>query len=88
MQPEDSVTLATLGRGAAIERFDGEFKRVLEIDQPKSPFLLRLRKGSKDGDPPSCALFEADGGRWKNEAIKSIKAYLVKALPKNTVILA
>jgi hypothetical protein len=26
----DAVSLATLGRGAAIERFDDEFKRVLE----------------------------------------------------------
>jgi hypothetical protein len=64
------------------------YRTFLEIDQPKSPFLFRMRRGSKDGDPPSCALFEADGGKWKNEAIKGIKAYLAKALPKNTVILA
>ncbi len=64
------------------------FRTFLEIEQPKSPFLFRMRRGSKDGDPPSCALFEADGGKWKNEAIKAIQAYLVKQLPKNTVILA
>jgi hypothetical protein len=30
VKPEDMVSLSTLGRGAAIERFDDEFKRVLE----------------------------------------------------------
>lgn len=64
------------------------FRTFLEIDQPKSPFLFRMRKGTRDGEQPSCALFEADGGKWKNEAIKGIQAYLVKQLPKNTVILA
>ena len=64
------------------------YRTFLEIDQPKSPFLFRMRRGSKDGEPPSCALFEADGGKWKNEAIKAIRAYLAKQLPAKTVILA
>jgi hypothetical protein len=64
------------------------YRTFLEIEQPKSPFLFRMRRGSRDGEPPSCALFEADGGKWKNEAIKGVKAYLAKALPKDTVILA
>jgi len=63
------------------------YRTFLEIDQPRSIFLLRMRPG-KDGAPPSCALFEADGGKWKNEAIRGIKAYLVKQLPAKTVILA
>lgn len=29
---------------------------------------------------PRCALFEADGGIWRNEAIKNIKAYFEKSL--------
>ncbi|MFR2552756.1 MAG: hypothetical protein ACLS8D_13125 [Clostridioides difficile] len=31
---------------------------------------------------PSAALFEADGGAWRNEAIKNIKEYLAKELEK------
>jgi hypothetical protein len=63
------------------------FRTFLEIEQPKSSFLLRMRPG-EDGSPPSCALFEADGGKWKNEAVRAIKAYFVKQLPAKTVILA
>lgn len=29
---------------------------------------------------PTCALFEADGGAWKLQAIQNIKDYLVAAL--------
>jgi hypothetical protein len=28
--PDDGISLATLGRGAAIERFDDEFQKILE----------------------------------------------------------
>lgn len=64
------------------------YRTFLEIEQPKSTFIFRMRRGSKDGEPPSCALFESDGGKWKNDAIKAVKVYLEKQLPKNTVILA
>ena len=29
---------------------------------------------------PRAALFEADGGAWRNQAIKNIKEYLLKEL--------
>lgn len=45
-----------------------------EIKQPTSPFLLRLQK-NRAGNP-EFALFDADGGQWKNKAIRDIKAYL------------
>ncbi|CAI3541092.1 hypothetical protein CNEO3_1600010 [Clostridium neonatale] len=32
---------------------------------------------------PSAALFEADGGAWRNKAILNIKAYLEKELEHN-----
>ncbi len=41
-----------------------------EIDQPESNFTLRV---DKDAD---IALFEADGGAWKNEAVARIQFYL------------
>ena len=49
------------------------YRTFREIDQPESPFILRVRQGR---EKPECALFEADGGRWKLEAIGRIKEFL------------
>jgi len=49
------------------------FRTFREIYQPASPFILRVRAGK---EMPQCALFEADGGRWKLEAIGRIKEFL------------
>ncbi len=48
------------------------FRTFREIEQPVSPFILRIR----DSDGPECALYEGDGGRWKLIAIQTIKEYL------------
>lgn len=61
------------------------FRTFHEIDQPASLFVLRVQAG-KPGCQPDCALFEADGGSWKREAIAQIAAYLQNALPDITVI--
>jgi hypothetical protein len=45
-----------------------------EVEQPASLFVLRLQDG------PACALFEGDGGAWRNAAIASVGAYLRSAL--------
>jgi hypothetical protein len=50
------------------------FRTFREIEQPASPFILRARMVRND--KPECALFEADGGRWKLTAIQRIKEYL------------
>jgi len=47
------------------------YRTFREVEQPASMFLLRLRN-SAEGQPPACALFEADGGAWKIEAVKNI----------------
>ena len=47
------------------------FRTFREVTQPASIFLFRLKNGS-EGNPPSCALFEADGGSWKIEAVGNI----------------
>lgn len=52
-----------------------------EVMQPESMFIFRMKDG------PSAALFEADGGAWRLEAIKNIKEYLEKELD-SVVILA
>lgn len=50
------------------------FRTFPEIEQPASLFVLRLKQG------PACALFEADGGKWKQEAIINIKDWLITRL--------
>jgi len=44
-----------------------------EVEQPSSEFLLRI---NGDEGAPSVGLWETDGGMWKVQAKKNIKAYL------------
>lgn len=50
------------------------FRTFREVEQPASEFVFRLR--SKDGAVPDLALFEADGGKWRLDAVLAIKAWL------------
>jgi len=50
------------------------YRTFVEVVQPESEFVFRMRSG------PEAALFEADGGAWKLEAIQRIKEYLAEAL--------
>lgn len=52
------------------------FRTFTEVEQPASNFVFRMR--SSQG--VQCALFEADGGAWKNEATRRIKEYLQEEL--------
>lgn len=45
-------------------------RTFFEIAQPESPFIFRMANG------PTCALFESDGGAWRQEAMCAIAAYL------------
>ena len=54
------------------------YRTFIEIEQPLSEFIFRMRQGR--GDDIESALFEADGGAWKNEARKRIKDYLTEQL--------
>lgn len=49
------------------------YRTFIEIEQPESSFVFRMRSGDQG---PECALFEADGGAWRLEAMKRIKEYL------------
>lgn len=51
------------------------YRTFLEVNQPACTLILRIRKGG-DGVSPMCALFEADGGRWRNAACKEVAAWL------------
>ena len=54
-----------------------------EVEQPESNFTFRVDENSHP------ALFEADGGAWRNEAVANIKEYLKTNLyGHNVVVLA
>lgn len=63
------------------------YRTFLEVEQPESDFVFRMKTDERG---IRCALFEADGGAWKHEAINNIKAYLSEALKdeKNIIIIA
>lgn len=50
------------------------FRTFREVEQPASEFVFRLR--SQHGAVPDCALFEADGGKWRLDAVLTIKGWL------------
>lgn len=50
------------------------FRTFPEVIQPESKFIFRMQTG------PQCALYEADGGAWRNVAMESIKEYLKSRL--------
>ncbi|WP_336078551.1 hypothetical protein [Paenibacillus sp. 203] len=52
------------------------FRTFIDIAQPECSFVFRMKSG------PSAALFEADGGAWKLQAMASIKEHLNTKLAK------
>ncbi|MEK5480335.1 hypothetical protein NYE70_25885 [Paenibacillus sp. FSL R5-0407] len=50
------------------------YRTFVEVDQPESSFVFRMKDG------PSAALFEADGGAWRNDAIEAVSNYLAEEL--------
>lgn len=53
------------------------YRTFLEVEQPESSFVYRMRD---DGRGVSCAIYEADGGAWRNEAVANVHAYLANDL--------
>jgi hypothetical protein len=63
------------------------YRTFVGVEQPESAFVFRMQSG------PKCALFEADGGSWKLEAMQRVKGYLIDSLEDeikagNVVIIA
>lgn len=50
------------------------YRTFVDIEQPESRFVFRMQTG------PAAALFEADGGAWKLEAIYHIRKHLTQEL--------
>ncbi|WP_462271007.1 hypothetical protein [Ligilactobacillus agilis] len=46
------------------------YRTFIEVKQPESKFIFRMKDG------PRGAIFEADGGAWRNQAILNIKTFL------------
>lgn len=53
------------------------FRTFLEVDQPISSFIFRMED---KGSGVNCALYEADGGAWKNVAKENIRVFLEENL--------
>ena len=52
-----------------------------EVEQPESPFVLRVTPGDAEKKTPTTvALHECDGGAWKIQAVRTIGAFLREAL--------
>lgn len=50
------------------------YRTFLEVEQPTSQFIFRMKDG------PRGAIFEADGGAWRNQAIVNVREYLKEQL--------
>lgn len=55
------------------------YRTFPEVKQPDSRFIFRMKDGAR------CALFEADGGAWRNVAMDLIKGYLEEQLQEYDV---
>lgn len=51
-----------------------------EIAQPSSPFVIRFKEGHL------AAIYESDGGAWRNEAVRRIGRWLIELLSDKTVV--
>lgn len=54
------------------------YRTFRHIDQPETTFILRLKP--EDDKLPKVALFDADGGSWRDSTITAIKLHLESAL--------
>jgi hypothetical protein len=76
-----TVKMGIASKGEAIipsPAFLRPFRTFVEVEQPESSFIFRMNQDR--GSNIQCALFEADGGEWKNRAMENIKTYLREAL--------
>lgn len=80
--PDNGVSqTVTIKEGATLSKAEvpspaelRPYRTFLEVDQPSSPFVFRINRRGE------CALFEADGGIWKHEAMENVSQYLVNEL--------
>ena len=56
------------------------YRTFTEVEQPKSPFVFRIRQ---TGDEVQAALFAADADAWKREAIANIRDWFEQHIPQD-----
>ncbi|MDR0602474.1 MAG: hypothetical protein LBG42_08855 [Treponema sp.] len=56
------------------------YRTFRDVEQPTSDFLLRLKLIDTEEHIVGVCLYEADGGRWRNTAVQTIKDFLKKEL--------
>lgn len=59
------------------------FRTFLEVDQPEGDYIFRVKFDERAGN--TCALFEADAGRWKITAMDTIAAWLRQQISTSPV---
>lgn len=60
------------------------YRTFTEVEQPETKCLIRLKQ-SAENVIPNFALFEADGGKWRLEAIENVARHLRAALTNAVV---
>lgn len=60
------------------------FRTFVEVGQPLSPYILRVRNGATGA--PEFSLWECDGGAWQVEAVSSILDMLRRRLPETVKV--
>jgi hypothetical protein len=60
------------------------YRTFPEVEQPASPFVLRLKKGENG---VLAALFEADGAGWTSVAVASVAEWLKARVPEGVAVL-
>lgn len=55
------------------------YRTFIEVTQPETQYIFRMKE---DRGCVQCALFEADGGAWQNEAMANIKWYIEENLAR------
>ena len=58
------------------------YRTFCEVEQPASEFIFRVHEG------PKFALFEADGGAWRNEAMQTIKSWIEEQTGGNLLVIS
>ena len=89
---DDGVTQKAIVKHGVTSKVEGivpspcrlrPYRTFIEVEQPASEFIFRMREGSSG--TVLCALFEADGGMWRNEARRNIREYLEKELEDTAI---
>lgn len=64
------------------------YRTFRELKQIESEFLFRMKLINTERQAVGCALFEADGGRWRLSAVARIRDFLTASLGEDFTVIA